>query len=117
MTSKMAEPASFSFGDKALTPFDMRAGEEISVEVEWNFTNEAHAKDWSITAFGDGKKGSLHMVHDKGTKSESWHPIPRKEEPAKKSGKKPEASSSAKDDVESEASFVEWLESLKVDGA
>ena len=117
-TSKMDEPAAFSFGDKALAPFDMRAGDEIKVEVEWNFTNEAHAKDWSVTAFGDGKKGSLHMTHDKGTKSDSWHPLPRKEEPAKKNkgASAPAASGKPKDDVETEESFNDWLESLRVDG-
>ena len=96
----------------------MKAGEEIKVEVEWNFTNEAHAKDWAVTAYGDGKKGSLHMTHDKGTKSDSWHPIPRKEEPAKKvkDPNQPAASGKQANDVETEDSFVDWLESLKVDG-
>lgn len=63
-TSKMNEPQAFSFGDKPVAPFDMRAGDIVKVEVEWNFTNEAHANDWSVTAFGDGKKGSLHLTHD-----------------------------------------------------
>ena len=71
-TSKMAEPKAFSFGDQPLAPFDMRAGDTVKVEVEWNFTNEAHANDWSVTAFGDGKKGSLHLTDDKGSKSDSW---------------------------------------------
>lgn len=84
--STMKEPLGFSFGDKELPPFNMRAGETVTVEVEWDFTSEAHAKDWSVTAFGDGAKGTLHLTHDKGIKSDSWHPIPRKEEAAKKAG-------------------------------
>jgi len=119
-TSKMAKPEAFMFGDKALAPFEMKAGESIDVEVEWNFASEAHAADWSVTAFGGGKKGSLHMTHAKDTKSESWHPIPRKEEPAKKvesaESKAAAASGKPKIDVESEESFVEWLEGLKVEG-
>lgn len=110
----MKEPLGFSFGDKELPPFNMRAGETVTVEVEWDFTSEAHAKDWSVTAFGDGAKGTLHLTHDKGIKSDSWHPIPRKEEAAKKAG---DNKGAQKPDTESEASFVEWLEALKIDGA
>mmetsp|Transcript_17530 Transcript_17530/g.22220 ORF Transcript_17530/g.22220 Transcript_17530/m.22220 type:complete len:279 (-) Transcript_17530:520-1356(-) len=83
VVSKSDDVNVFSFGDKALAPFDMKAGETVKVEVEWNFTNEAHAKDWSVSAFGDGSKGSLHLTHDKGYRSDSWRPIPR-QEPIKK---------------------------------
>jgi hypothetical protein len=65
------------YGDYPLPPFTMKAGETVSIESEWNFTDDAHAPDWSITAYGDGQKGSLHLTHDKGLKSHSWHPEKR----------------------------------------
>jgi len=69
-----------------------------------------------VTAFGDGKKGSLHLTHNKQVKTDSWHPIVRKEsvkKPAMMLKPNPDA---GKPDVESEASFVEWLEALTNDG-
>ena len=57
------------YGDYSLKPFKMSAGEEIKVELEWNFSNQAHSPDWSIVAYGDGKKGSLSLKHSKGLKS------------------------------------------------
>lgn len=116
LVDKIDKPQIFNFGDKALAPFDLKAGETAQVEVEWNFTNDAHARDWSVTAFGDGKKGSLSLTHNKGLKSDSWHPIVRKD-----NGKKPATMlkpnpDAGKPDVESEAAFVEWLEALTIDG-
>jgi len=116
MVDKIDKPQIFDFGDKALAPFDLKAGEEAKVEVEWNFTNDAHARDWSVTAFGDGKKGSLKLTHNKGLKSDSWHPIVRKESVKKPVSSVKPSPEAGKPDIESEASFVEWLEALKVEG-
>lgn len=54
----------WNFGDYNLEPIRMTAGETVKIEMEWNFTNDAHAKDWSLVAYGDGRKGSLHLTHD-----------------------------------------------------
>ena len=65
------------YGDYDLEPFQMDAGQIVTIELEWNFSNEAHAKDWSLVAYGDGRVGTLHLAHDKGLKSDSWNHIPR----------------------------------------
>jgi len=55
----------------------MKSGEEIKLELEWNFTNDAHDQDWSITAYGDQKGDNLHIEHFQGLKSDSMPFIPR----------------------------------------
>ena len=40
----------WNYGNYSVDPFKMTAGEEIEIGLEWNFTNEAHAEDWSIVA-------------------------------------------------------------------
>ena len=57
----------------------MLAGEIIKIEMEFNFTTDAHAKDWSLTAYGDGRKGTLHLNHDKNLKSDTFGHIQRKD--------------------------------------
>ena len=48
----------------------LRKGEEIKIELEWNFQSIAHAKDWSVVVHGDGKPGSLTLTHTLGYKSD-----------------------------------------------
>lgn len=116
MVSKIDDVMVWNFGDKPVKPFNLKAGETVTIEAEWNFTNIAHAKDWSITAHGDGRKGSLHLTHKGGLKSATWNPILR-HDPAHK----PMLSSDnpipvgAKADIDSEAALLAWLNNLKVD--
>ncbi len=107
--SKLDAPVTWSFGDMPLKPFKIRPGETVNVEVEWNFTNEAHAKDWSITCFGDGTKDTLHLTHDMGLGSDSWQPTTRQEPKKKKVLPPPPAPPVP--DAQSEAVFREWVES------
>ena len=65
------------YGERYVEPFDMTAGEEIMVELEWNFSNAAHANDWSLVAFGEGAKGNLHISHSRGKTSDTLPFIPR----------------------------------------
>lgn len=65
------------YGDYSLKPFKMTPGQEIKIELEWNFTNEAHSNDWSIVAFGDGGKNSLTLKHMKGLRPDSFSHIKR----------------------------------------
>jgi len=67
----------WNFGEYEMEPFTVQAGESVTIEMEWNFSNEAHAKDWSITAYGNGKTGTLHLAHDRGLKSDFWTTIER----------------------------------------
>lgn len=54
----------WEYGVRALEPFKVRAGKSVKIEMEWNFTTQNIAKDWSLTAYGNGKPGSLHLTHD-----------------------------------------------------
>ena len=58
----------------------LTAGEVVKIELEWNFDSNAHANDWSIVAYGDGKKGTLHLKHDKDLKSDSFGFIKQRNE-------------------------------------
>lgn len=44
----------------------MKAGESVKIELEWNFTTDAHANDWSVVAYGS-KAGdnNLELTHFK----------------------------------------------------
>ena len=65
------------YGERYVEPFDMTAGEEIMVELEWNFGSQAHANDWSLIAFGEGPSGNLHMTHSRGKTTDAFPYIPR----------------------------------------
>jgi len=95
-------------------PFDMAEGETVQIDVEWNFDTEAHPNDWAVTAFGDGDKGTLHLNHSKGDKSDTWRPVPRKEPLKKPPTRKPAEQVGPAPD--SEAAFVSWLETLPMEG-
>ena len=69
----------WNYGSYELPPFKMTAGQSVAIELEWNFADQAHAKDWSVTMYGDGKEGTLHLAHNKGLTSDSWKPILRKD--------------------------------------
>ena len=127
----------WNFGEYEMEPFKMSANETVSIELEWNFSNEAHDKDWSITAFGDGSLGTLHLAHDQGLKTDSWNhivrqdpqPVPEpvqvttpvlpkvkpvsiKEPKAKPVIRKPDLPK----DLDSEAAFIEWVNQQQIDG-
>ena len=74
-------PYVWSYGDYMLEPFTLKAGVPLRVELEWNFTNEAHAKDWSLVAHGTERPGTLHLTHDRGLKSDFWGHIKRQDPP------------------------------------
>ena len=59
-------------GSYPLKPIRLAAGEVMTIELEWNFGNDAHANDWSVVAYGDGRKGTLHLKHDQDLKSDSF---------------------------------------------
>jgi hypothetical protein len=114
VVNKLPDYASFKYGDKGLQPFDMAEGETVQIEVEWNFQTEAHPNDWSLTAFGDGDKGTLHLTDSKGEKSDSWRPTPRKDAIKKPPTRKVVEETGP--DADSEAAFYQWLENLKIEG-
>ena len=84
MVSKLDNIFVWHFGDYPLQPIKMTSGDTLKIELEWNFTNESHAKDWSVTAFGDGRPGTLHLKHDNGLTSDFWGHITRKDPKASK---------------------------------
>ena len=106
--------------------------------MEWNFTNEAHAKDWSLVAHGNGKKGSLKLKHERNLRTDTFGAVkkqsapstpPKKavapkakeekkpvaapapaEKPVAKPAKKPEPK------IDSEAAMINWIENLPMSG-
>ena len=55
----------FKSGDARLAPIDMKAGQTIEIETEWNFGDGHVPADWAVTAHGNGGKwGSLTLKHD-----------------------------------------------------
>ena len=56
----------WDYGSLNFEPFMMSAGEEIEILLEWNFTSEAHANDWSLVAYGDKSGDTLSLTHFKG---------------------------------------------------
>jgi hypothetical protein len=97
-----------------LKPFKIKPGETVFITIEWNFSNEAHSKDWSITCNGDGAKDTLHLTHDMGMASDSWEPTVRQEpKPVKVTPPPPPAPTP---DTQSEAVFRKFVEGVKVEG-
>ena len=79
MVNKLDNIFVWHFGDYPLQPIKMTSGDTLKIELEWNFTNESHSKDWSVTAFGDGRPGTLHLKHDNGLTSDFWGHITKKD--------------------------------------
>ena len=86
LVSKLEDIFVWNQGSYPLKPIKMAAGEVMKIELEWNFGNDAHASDWSVVAHGDGRKGTLHLKHDKDLKSDSFGFIKQGNEYALKPG-------------------------------
>jgi len=72
LVSKIDDMFAWGQGSYALKPIRLGAGEVMKIELEWNFGNDAHANDWSIVAYGDGRKGTLHLKHDLDLKTDTF---------------------------------------------
>ena len=60
----------FSFTDSIQLPsFEMKAGETLVLETEWDWTSSEIAHDWSVTAWGN--KGPITITHNEGLESMS----------------------------------------------
>jgi len=73
----------FDYGDRVCEPIDMKAGEAIQINTEWNFgdgSDVSHPPDWGISTYGNGAEDSLHLVHNGGLDTDSWEPIERSED-------------------------------------
>ena len=64
LTNKMNEVFVWNQGNYPMKPIKLTAGEVMTIELEWNFSTNSHANDWSVVAHGDGRKGTLHLKHD-----------------------------------------------------
>lgn len=71
--------AQFKHGGRSISPFQMTAGESVTVNTEWNFTDANVAKDWSVVAWGE--MGDLTLTHDGGWTSDILPVIERVEGP------------------------------------
>ena len=64
VSSKLKEPLLWNYGDMAFPPIKLEAGEEMKIQLEWNFAVESHPNDWSLVAYGTGSSGTLKLTHD-----------------------------------------------------
>ena len=61
---------SHGFDDNVqMPPFEMKAGETLRLETEWDWTNPEVSHDWSTLVWGD--KGPITIKHNKGFESMS----------------------------------------------
>ena len=111
--SKLPSLYTWNYGEFQLIPFKIAANEKVNIEVEWNFTNEAHAKDWSIVAYGDGHKGTLHMNHDQNRVSDAFGFIKRQDPKPEEEPVEEVEEEESEDEAEEEAPAEE--EEVEVD--
>ena len=54
----------FKYGSNDATPIEMSAGQTLTIETEWDFTNPNLSSDWSIVAWA--RDGELTLTHNGG---------------------------------------------------
>jgi hypothetical protein len=63
-------------GSNNLKAFTMAAGETIEIDTEWNFTDAATPKDWSVVVHAE--KGAVTLKHKDGLQSDQMPVAPPK---------------------------------------
>lgn len=58
----------FRYGDHQLEPFTMQANTSIEIITEWNWTDSAKPKDWSVVVWA--KDGPITIVNQNGNASD-----------------------------------------------